>query len=263
MERSRTRLIHEFILDYVSQDGVGVAARIARAYGISRQAANRHLDGLIVDGVLMESGSTRAKRYELRPTGALTREFRITPVLNADRVWGDHMAPMLAGERDAVRNLCRAGFNELVRSALSRAGGSWLTMSVSTTARHIDLAVSDDGQGIFVALAGHFGVPAPRDAAEELARRARTRAADHPAARLVLLARNFEWFAVRSTGVELFHGAQSNQWVVREASAVVGTTITLRCRRESRDNAQTPAPLRPRSTPRRPRARPRERTVRS
>ncbi len=263
MKRSRTRLIHEFILDHVSEDGIGVAGRIAKAYGISRQAANRHLDGLIGHGLLMETGSTRAKRYELRPTGALTREFRITPVLNADRVWDDHVAPMLAGERDAVRNLCRAAFNELVRSASSHAGSSWLTMSVSTTARHIDLAVSDDGQGFFVTLAGQFGVQAPRDAAEELARRARARATDHPAARLVLLARNFEWFAVRSSAVELFHGAQSNQWVVREAPATEGTTVMLRCRHESRDNVRTPAPLRPHSTPRRPRARPRERTVRS
>jgi predicted transcriptional regulator len=263
MGRSRTRLIHEFILDHVSEDGAGVASRIAKAYGISRQAANRHLDGLIGDGLLMESGSTRAKRYELRPTGALTREFRITPVLNADRVWDDHVAPMLAGEREALRNLCRAGFGELVRSASSHAGSTWLTMSVSATTRHIDLAVSDDGQGIFVALAGQFGVSAPRDAAEELARRARMRAADHPAARLVLLARNFEWFAVRSSGVELFHGAQINEWVVRDTPVMTGTTITLRCRRESRDNAQTPARLRPHSAPRRPRARPREKTIRS
>jgi predicted transcriptional regulator len=263
MERSRTRLIHEFILDHVSEDGAGVAGRIAKAYGISRQAANRHLDGLIGAGLLRESGSTRAKRYELRPTGAVTREFRITPVLNADRVWDDHAAPMLAGEREPVRNLCRAAFNELVRNASTHAGGSWLTLSVSATARHIDLAVSDDGLGIFVALAGQWGVRAPREAAEELARRARTRANDHPAARLVLLARNFEWFALRSSAVELLHGAESNEWEVHDAPAAEGTTIMLRCRREPRDSARTPVPPHPRSTPRRPHARPREKTVRS
>lgn len=263
MERSRTRLIHDFILDRVSGDGAGVAGEVAQAYGISRQAANRHLDELVGHGVLVEGGSTRAKYYELRRTSGLTREFRITPVLNPDRVWDDHIAEIVAEERDAIRSLCRGAFAELVQNAASHERASWLSLSFSTTARHIDLSVSDDGKGTFATLGETLGVNGPREAAEELARRARTCAVDHPAVRLLLLARNFEAFAIRSSGIELRFDPGSNTWSVRDADAALGTTITLRCRRESRGTSRTRVPLHPRSTHRSRRARPEGRTIRS
>jgi hypothetical protein len=66
------------------------------AYGISRQAANRHLDTLVDSGVLEQEGATRSKKYRLRRSSLLNRELRVTPVLNPDRLWDDHIAPVLA-----------------------------------------------------------------------------------------------------------------------------------------------------------------------
>jgi len=263
MERTRTLVIRNFILDNVSRDGDGVAARVVQAYGISRQAANRHLDLLVEEGLLDQHGNTRARHYRLRRTSALSREFRVTPVLNPDRVWDDHVAPVLESDREPSRDLCRGAFRELVRNAVAHARASWVTLDFASNARELEISVSDDGAGIFSTLASRFNVATPHDAAEEFARRARMRDDGSPARRLMLLARNFDSFAIRSSGVEATYGADGDLWLVRACDARPGSTISFRCRRAGRDNAQTPTPRRRRSSPPPRPSQPTEETARS
>jgi DNA-binding transcriptional ArsR family regulator len=87
MTRSQTESIREFILDRVADSPRSVARQVALAYGISRQAANRHLDVLVDAGILDQDGYTRSREYRLRRTSLWNREIRVTPVLNPDRLW--------------------------------------------------------------------------------------------------------------------------------------------------------------------------------
>lgn len=232
MERSRTRSIQDFILDHVDDDPRGIARRVAQAYGISRQAANRHLDALVGAGVLDESGHTRARAYALRRSSAVSRELRVTPVLSSSRVWADAIAPILAGDRAIVRETCRGIFKELVENAIRHAGASWISIELATSARQIDLAVTDDGRGIFSALAERFLVATPRGAAEEFARRAQLRSMDSPGARLTLLARGAESFAIASSGIVCEFEAANDLWIVRNSEEVLaGTTVSCRLKR--------------------------------
>ncbi|HXV13282.1 MAG TPA: hypothetical protein VEC56_03660 [Candidatus Krumholzibacteria bacterium] len=259
MERTRTRSIQGFILDHVDGDPRGIARRVAQAYGISRQAANRHLDALVQTGLLDEAGHTRARSYALRRTSAVSREFRVTPVLGAERVWSEHAAPVLAGDRAALRDACRAVFKELLENAVAHAGASWITFELATTAREVDLTVSDDGRGVFVSLAEKLRVATPREAVEEFARLARMRSMESPAVKLMLLARGTERFTLASSGVSCEFDAARDLWSVREDEATrAGTSASCRFRRtpagsahtrgsrESSGSARTHPPLRPR-----------------
>ncbi len=218
-------------MDHVDDDPKGIARRVAQAYGISRQAANRHLDALVDAGVLDQAGYTRARAYALRRVSAVSREFRVTPVLNANRVWEEHAVPVLAGDRAMLRESCRGIFKELVDNALVHADASWISFELATTARQIDLAVSDDGRGIFVTLAETFGTATPRDAADELVRRAR--ALPTPS-RLLLLARSSEAFSIASAGIMCEFDAVGDAWTIREDSSIgAGTTVACRLKRAS------------------------------
>ena len=247
MERERTHSIREFILDHVSDDGDRIARRVTQAYGISRQAANRHLDVLVDDGWLVESGNTRARRYQLRRTAALSREFRVTPVLNPDRVWDDHVASILSNDPERLRAFCRGAFGECVRRALAGDDASWITLMFATTARHIDVAVADDGRGALADLAQRLGLSTPLAAAREVVGRAAHAAAGTPVLRVLMLAKSAETLSIRSDGLVLTHAGASGAWSVGETETAPGTTISLRCRRESRDTAHTNVPLRRRS----------------
>lgn len=225
-------MIQHYIVDHVDDDPRGIARRVAQAYGISRQAANRHLDALVGAGVLEEAGHTRARAYALRRSSAVSRELRVTPVLNSARVWDDAIAPILAGDRAIVRETCRGIFKELVENTIRHASASWISIELTTSARQIDLAITDDGRGIFGALAERLMVATPRDAAEEFARRAQLRSMESPAARLMLLARGAEAFAIESSGIVCEFEAANDLWVVRESEeARAGTTVSCRLKR--------------------------------
>jgi hypothetical protein len=211
-----------------------VARQVAQAYGISRQAANRHLDALVDSGVLEQAGATRSKEYRLLRTALLSREIRVTPVLNADRFWDDHMAPVLAHDRASVRELCRGAFGEVIGNVIAHAQAQWITVSFTTTARHIDVSVGDDGRGIFARLTQRLGLTGVHETAELMSRHANARSTDFPAARLGLLGRNFESFVISSSGVSLAYYAATDSWALSAGeSPANGTRISMRlCRSE-------------------------------
>lgn len=232
MERNRTHTIRDFILDQAAMNPRGLARRVAEAYGISRQAANRHLDLLVDAGLLEQAGQTRAKTYHLKRTSSLSREVRVTPVLNAGRLWEDHIAAILSHDAPALREICRVAFDELMRNAVAHAGASWIRFSFVSNARDIDISVTDDGRGILSLLAPSLGARTPRETAEMLANLANARSTDSPAARLVLLARNFQSFAIRSAGVALSFDRNADHWRVEDDdTSRKGTAISFRARR--------------------------------
>jgi DNA-binding transcriptional ArsR family regulator len=196
MSHSQTESIREFILDCVADGPNSVARQVAEAYGISRQAANRHLDALVEAEILEEEGNTRSKTYRLRRTSLLNREIRVTPVLNPDRLWDDHIAPVLADDQADLRDLCRGVFGELIRNVIQHAGASWITVAFASSGGHFVVGFGEVGGGVFFGLMDRFGVASGREAADLMTRHANARSKDFPASHLVLLARNFESFSL-------------------------------------------------------------------
>jgi hypothetical protein len=185
-------------------------------------------------GLLEQSGQTRARVYRLRRTSSLSRDLRVTPVLSPDRVWEDHVAPVLSSDAPGLRDLCRGAFGELVRNAVEHAGASWITFSFVNNARDIEVTVSDDGAGIFSMLQTSLRASSPRETATMIANLANARATDSPAARLVLLARNFGSFVIRSSGSAVRFDRDADAWTVDDDPAArQGTSITFRARRSS------------------------------
>ncbi len=231
VERSRTRTIQSFIIEHVDDDPKGIARRVAQAYGISRQAANRHLDSLVDAGVLDQAGQTRARAYVLRRMAAVSRELRVTPVLNAGRVWDDHVMPILAGDRAMLRETCRGFFTEVVDNAVAHAGAAWISFDLITTAREIDLSIRDDGRGVFVSLADKMGAGTPSAAAEEFVEHARARSSDGAGTTLLLLARGFDTFSLASSGLACEFDRKSDTWQIVPCDVNAGTRIACHVQR--------------------------------
>jgi winged helix-turn-helix DNA-binding protein len=245
MSRSQTESIREYILDCVASSPRSVARQVAQAYGISRQAANRHLDALVESGTIEQTGHTRSREYRLLCTSLLNREVRVTPVLDPERLWDDHIASVLAGDRVSVRDLCRGAFGELVRNVIEHARASWINVAFSTTARHVDIAIADDGRGIFSRVAERIGGASPRETALLWSRHANALSVDFPGSKLSLLGRNFEAFTVTSSGVVLSFDSASDEWTVTDDPAVnTGTRVSLRMLRSRSSSASAPEMLR-------------------
>src|SRR6266446_2447609 len=89
-------LVREFVLDELSgPDPTAIAQKISAKFGITRQAAHRHLQRIATAGLIESTGSTRNKEYRL---ASLTYEgfrLQLATKIEEDVVWRERIAPQL------------------------------------------------------------------------------------------------------------------------------------------------------------------------
>ena len=94
--KERGRQIRDYILEDVDSKPPNIAQDTATYFGISRQAANKHLSRLVKEGLLTAQGTTRNRQYSL----AILDEKLITvPLTNEtaeDIVWRREVEPLLS-----------------------------------------------------------------------------------------------------------------------------------------------------------------------
>src|ERR1700723_2483850 len=91
--RARSEDIRGFILEHIGEEGF--ANKVSQKFGISRQAANRHLKNLTDEGALVADGKTRKRAYRMAPTASVTFRYEIKPGLAEDVVWREDIQPFL------------------------------------------------------------------------------------------------------------------------------------------------------------------------
>jgi len=229
MERERTLEIRRFILTAIEAHPGEVARRAAQEYGISRQAVNRHLQALLTDGLIEATGKTRAREYRLRPVQEITRKLNVTPVLTEDRLWKEYVRPLLADAPRKIREVCQFGFTEAANNALEHSGAERIALSARRTASTIDIAITDNGAGIFRTLASAFGYASSHETLFELSKgKISTVPAKHQGGSLFLASRMFDRFEIQSDDYTFAFDGDSEAWSSRhEPFAIHGTSIRM------------------------------------
>src|SRR5680860_347376 len=83
----RAAQVEAFILQHVLEHPRDIARVTAEHFGISRQAANKHLKRLLDEGKLVASGATRNRSYEPAILAKEAFTLKVSPKLAEDRVW--------------------------------------------------------------------------------------------------------------------------------------------------------------------------------
>src|SRR3989338_133971 len=118
----KTEEIKKFIITNVEAHPTDLAAITAKTFEFSRQAVNRHLQGMLKDGILRAEGATRNKRYFLKPLFEKAFAIEIKPGLQEDKVWRDLIAPLMKDVKENVLNICYYGFTEMLNNVFDHAG---------------------------------------------------------------------------------------------------------------------------------------------
>jgi predicted ArsR family transcriptional regulator len=79
-------------LALIAEDGHGAARRLVAEFGLSRQAANGHLQALLRNKQVEAEGSTRARVYRLVAIEEVVRDYPCE-ALREDVVWQEVFAP--------------------------------------------------------------------------------------------------------------------------------------------------------------------------
>jgi len=146
------------------------AGQVARALGVTRQTAHRHLRALVAEGRLIAEGAGRSSRYR-RPIAVEKRRYP-TAGLEEDRVWTDMSGPgsVIAPLARDPRTVLQYALTELVNNAIDHSGASEVDVEISQRGDSVALEVRDEGVGIFEHIRDRLGLASGLEALQELSK---------------------------------------------------------------------------------------------
>ena len=232
--RERTELIQNFVVGELAAGGQDLARQIAQQFGISRQAANRHLREMEECGLVRSDGRTRAKTFSLVPTRAKSWEYAAAG-LREDEAWDEGVGPFLRGLPQNVFDSFLYGVTEILNNAIDHSESERVEVSAAETAATATVVVRDRGVGIFAKLARDRGLSDPRHAILELGKgKLTTDPQRHSGQGIFFTSRLMDRFAIRSGRLSFRHVRPEEDWLTEElGDPVEGTTVEMTLRRES------------------------------
>ena len=227
--RARGEDIRRFIVDAVEKHPADISKITAQRFNISRQAVNKHLVKLTADGCLKESGKTRNRTYKLAPLSAWERTYDIVPGLAEDVIWTNDIRGALGHLPDNVMNIWHHGFTEMFNNAIDHSGGTTIHVDMRKTAASAEMALFDDGVGIFRKIQAALGLLDERHAIFELAKgKLTTDPKRHSGEGIFFTSRMFDEFQILSGGVFFSHEhGSAEDWVHKRTNPTKGTAVFM------------------------------------
>jgi hypothetical protein len=237
--RKRGEDIRQFILENVERHPGDIVTLTSDSFGISRQAVNKHIQHLVAQEVLDAEGTTRTRRYALRPIAAVTFTYPLEG-LKEHLVWRTDVAPLFSELPDNVRHIWQYGVTEMLNNAIDHSSGSRVTIRIAKTAITSIVQILDDGEGIFKKIQRELNLDDERHAVLELAKgKLTTDRAHHSGEGIFFTSRMFDEFAIRSGNTVFSHVPMTDvDWIGDIPDHLSGTSLLMELRNNTARSTQ-------------------------
>lgn len=225
--RPRSEDIRKFVLEHVGKHPNDITRVTAQHFGITRQAAHRHLKRLVYERCLTELGETRQRTYSLAKLVEWRQTYPISAELEEHVIWEKDVYPMVGPLPDNVMGIWQYGFTEMLNNAKDHSDGAKITVHISKTAISTEMGILDDGVGIFKKIQETFNLPDQRYAVLELSKgKLTTDPVRHTGEGIFFSSRAFDHFAVGSDKTYYGHDfGQEHDWIMDWKSG--GTYVVM------------------------------------
>jgi anti-sigma regulatory factor (Ser/Thr protein kinase) len=231
--KPQTAEIRKFIIDRVEKHPRDIARLVTEAFGITRQAAGRHLASITRGGLLEASGNTRNRAYSLAAR-RVGHSLPLSEHRDEDKVWRAYVAPELEDLAENVLGICHYGFTEMFNNVIDHSAGSMAYVEVEANPRQVALSVADDGVGAFENIRSRLGLEDHREAIFALSKgKVTTDPTRHTGQGIFFTSRIFDEFSLASNGLTLMHFGNGPDWLVEREERGEGTIVTMTIARDS------------------------------
>ena len=186
------------IRSLLSTSGEVSSGQVARALGVTRQAAHYHLSHLVEDGELRRLGRGRSSRYASAASFAQTYALA---GLSEDQAWREVVAgvPSIVGATQNVGSILSYAFTEMMNNAIDHSRGGTVIVRVWTREDEIAFELVDDGIGAFRSVARRMHLASDLDALQEIEKgKATTAPARHSGEGIFFTSRAVDLFVLES-----------------------------------------------------------------
>lgn len=204
--RARGEDIRRYIVENVDKHPGEISKVTADRFKITRQAVNKHLQRLVKEKILRETGKTRSRVYKLSPLFEWEERFSLTPDLAEDVVWTNKVRTALGKLPDNAMNIWHHGFTEMFNNAIDHSDGTASSVWIMRTAASTKMCIYDNGVGIFRKIQAAMNLLDERHAVLELAKgKFTTDPKNHSGEGIFFTSRMFDSFSMVSGGVVFQH----------------------------------------------------------
>jgi len=228
--RARGEGIRRFILESIEKHPADISKLTADHFQITRQAVSKHLQRLVAEGALAESGHTRNRSYKLAPLVEWRHLYNISPESAEDVVFRNDITLVLGNQPENVLDIWHYGFTEMFNNAIDHSGGSKIYVNIRKTAVNTEIALMDDGIGIFKKIQESLNLLDERHAILELSKgKLTTDPAHHTGEGIFFTSRMFDSFGILSGGVYFSHTfGESEDWIFERERFASGSTVWMK-----------------------------------
>jgi anti-sigma regulatory factor (Ser/Thr protein kinase)/biotin operon repressor len=221
--------VRKFLIENLAEHPADIVRLTGEKFSCSRQAVHKHLQRLIFEGAVVESGQTRSKRYQLAPLVQWSKQYELGAALAEDAVWRVDVAPLLGKLPENVLNIWHYGFTEMFNNVIDHSGARYVALSLAKTAAATTVIIYDDGIGIFEKIQAALSLEDERHAVLELAKgKFTTDPANHSGEGIFFTSRMFDQFVIASGEVYFSNDfEQKEDWILQARSASGGTLVRM------------------------------------
>ena len=192
--------IRRFILEQVDEHPHDITQLTAKHFSMTRQAVNLHLQRLLADSHLVRRGKTRQTRFFLALTKTWQKHYPRDQ--SESDVWDADVLPQISDLPENALDIWRYCFTEMFNNAVDHSSGTRITVQLKRTAVNAEIAIVDNGVGIFKKIQHAMKFADVRDAALELAKgKFTTDPARHTGEGIFFTSKVLDAFDISSGGV--------------------------------------------------------------
>jgi anti-sigma regulatory factor (Ser/Thr protein kinase) len=226
--RARGAEIRRYILDNVDEHPTDISKVTSEHFHITRQAVNKHLQKLNMEGLVSDSGSTRNHTYKLAPLTEWRRSYQVEPQLSEGDIWSKDIKSALGNQPENVMDIWQYGFTEMLNNAYDHSDSKDIIVSIAKTAKLTKMAIIDHGVGIFRKIQRAMNLLDERHALLELAKgKFTTDPSRHTGEGIFFTSRIFDSFHIRSGGCFFTHTLGKEEDWLLETDAGDGTAVFM------------------------------------
>ncbi len=223
-----------------------LASDATRATGLSRVAVSRRIKKLADAGYLLRHGSGTRQTYSTGTNRFWTSTLRRTEAVRVGEwaIWETHVSPLMQGLPANIANIANICFTEIVNNALDHSHAQTVRMGAHVHGGRLQMAVMDDGIGIFRKITRALHLFDERLALLELAKGKYTTAAEgHSGIGIFVSSRMLDGFLLHSHGISYAprtpHGVDLGfRWIETQTYSA-GTVALMDIALDSQRTAQS------------------------
>ena len=220
--------IKKFILNNISLHQKDIIYTAINRFGISRQAALKHMNALIDDNKVMAFGKTRDRRYKLIPQVNYNKTIPVNSNCISHEVAQKYVLIHLKSLPKNIFQICEYSMEALINNVIDHAKASSLYIKLFLTYSDLHIILSDNGSGLFENIKTKLDLAHLQLAAIELAKgQITTSPLHHSGDALNTIFHLYDKVKIDSSGFGIIYDNKNMKWEIDYSKQEQGTRVHL------------------------------------